>query len=290
MLDTFEIYNTLKEDLPESVASKLATIMGKIYTELSNTVTKVEFNELREVVRELAEAQKRTEARVEELGEAQKRTEERVEELAEAQKRTEKRVEELAEAQKRTEKRVEELAEAQKETQKEVSRLDMALKELADAQRKTEEEVKKLAKGLRETREMVGGLSDTVGYSLEDKIFPYMERFARKEYGFKIDILDRRNIVYPDGKFDEVNIYAEGRRNGEKIYLIGECKSRPGKKEIKKFSDRLKRIKKHLGGKVEAFLVGYYYSPEIEKYLKENHPEIKVMKSFEFEMKYSGKR
>jgi hypothetical protein len=37
----------------------------------------------------LAEAQKRTEQRVEELAEAQKRTEQRVEELAEAQKRTE---------------------------------------------------------------------------------------------------------------------------------------------------------------------------------------------------------
>ena len=52
---------------------------------------------LPEAVRELAEAQKRTEeslraltARVEELGEAQKRTEKRVEELARAQERTER--------------------------------------------------------------------------------------------------------------------------------------------------------------------------------------------------------
>jgi len=64
---------------------------------------------------------------VEELAQAQKRTEERldrleavVEELAQAQKRTEQRVEELAQAQKRTEERVTELAQAQTEARKDV--------------------------------------------------------------------------------------------------------------------------------------------------------------------------
>jgi len=129
-----------------------------------------------------------------------------------------KSIHELSEAQKRTEARIEELAEAQK---------------------RTEEEVRALARGLKETREMVGGLSDTVGYSLEDRIFPYMKEFAQEEYGIDVEVLDRRNIVYPNGKFDKVNIYAEGRRNGEKVYLIGECKARPGKREIRRFGERL---------------------------------------------------
>ncbi|MDH7554668.1 MAG: hypothetical protein QHH74_13550, partial [Spirochaetota bacterium] len=66
-------------------------------------VTKEDFSELKSIVRDLAEAQKRTE-------EAQQRTEKRLEELAEAQKRTE-------EAQQRTEKRLGELAEAQQRTE-----------------------------------------------------------------------------------------------------------------------------------------------------------------------------
>ncbi|MCS6907608.1 MAG: hypothetical protein RML93_06985, partial [Anaerolineales bacterium] len=64
--------------------------------ELRRLVLTREVLELPEIVRELAEAQKRTEQRVEELAEAQKRSEERltrleqvVAELAEAQKRTE---------------------------------------------------------------------------------------------------------------------------------------------------------------------------------------------------------
>ncbi len=66
-------------------------------------VTKEDFSELKAIVKELAEAQKRTEIRVEELAEAQKASEQRltkleitVSELAEAQKRTEEEIRKLA--------------------------------------------------------------------------------------------------------------------------------------------------------------------------------------------------
>jgi len=122
MLDTRAVYEDLQDVLSEAAARKLATLIGRVYADLYDTVTKAEFRELRGTVAELAEAQKRTEIKVGELAEAQKRTEARVgelaasqRELAEAQKRTEARVEELAEAQKRTEARVEELASSQEE-------------------------------------------------------------------------------------------------------------------------------------------------------------------------------
>ncbi|MBI4670460.1 MAG: hypothetical protein HY741_02160 [Chloroflexi bacterium] len=83
-------------------------------TELRNLLLHDDFLALPQIVRELADAQRRTEQRVEELAEAQRRTEQRVEELADAQRRTEQRVEELADAQRRTEQRVEELAQAQR--------------------------------------------------------------------------------------------------------------------------------------------------------------------------------
>ncbi len=112
MLNTLTIFHELQETLDSQAAEKIAEVIGRVYEELLNTVTKDEFHELKEIVRDLGAAQHRTEARVEELTEAQKRTEVRVEELTEAQKRTEARVEELTEAQKRTEARVEELTEA----------------------------------------------------------------------------------------------------------------------------------------------------------------------------------
>ncbi|MDG4594141.1 MAG: hypothetical protein P9F75_00340, partial [Candidatus Contendobacter sp.] len=88
MINTYKIYEDLAQTMDDAAARKLASVLGVIYEDLQNTITKVEFSELRDTVQELAEIQKRTELRVEELAEAQKRTELRVEELAEAQKRT----------------------------------------------------------------------------------------------------------------------------------------------------------------------------------------------------------
>ncbi|MCX7966053.1 MAG: hypothetical protein N2596_05465, partial [Syntrophorhabdaceae bacterium] len=135
-------------------------------------VTKEDFSELKAIVKdlgiktaELAEAQKRTEERVEELAQAQKRTEERVEELAQAQKRTEERVEELAQAQKRTEERVEELAQAQK---------------------RTEEALTILTREHGITRKMLGGLSLTVGYRLEDEAFKALPQLLLENHGITV--------------------------------------------------------------------------------------------------------
>ncbi|MCX7793159.1 MAG: hypothetical protein N2257_01950 [Thermodesulfovibrionales bacterium] len=289
------------EQLPVEIKLPLLKAFEFFKEEIAETVKRSDFEELKSIVKELAEAQKRTEQRVEELAEAQKESEKRltrleqvVAELAEAHKESEKRltrleqvVAELAEAQKRTEQRVEELAEAQKESEKRLTRLEQVVAELAEAQKRTEEELRKLIKEHERTREIVAGLSDTVGYGLEDKIMPYIPDFAKKEYGIEVTLVDRRNLVYPDGRYDELNIYVEGRKNGEKVYMIGECKSRPSKKDIMRFSEVLSRVKRYLNAPVYSFITGYYYSPEVEKYLKEKHPEIRAMKSFEFEMRYS---
>ena len=300
------------EKVSPDIREILISVLDEIEKQREETVTKKEFLEFAKrteenfqrvwkAINELAEAQKRTEQRVNELAEAQKRTEQRLNELAEAQKRSEERttklekaLAELVEAQKRTEQRVNELAEAQKKTEQRLNELaeaqkktEQRLNELAEAQRRTEEELRALVRDHKVTRQMLAGLSDTVGYGLEDSIFPYMKEFAKREYGVEAEVLDRRNIVYPDGKYDEANIYIEGKRDGERVYIIGECKAHPGKRDIQRFVKMLSRIKKHLGENVEGFLVGYSFSPEIEDYLKRNHPEIKFFKSFEFRLKFS---
>ena len=165
----------------------LLSILEEMESQRKERVTRDEFRELKEIVRELAEAQKRSEERltrleetVEKLAEAQRRTEERltrleetVEKLAEAQTRTEERltrleetVEKLAEAQRRTEERVNELAEAQKRTEERLTRLEETVEKLAEAQTRTEERltrleetVEKLAEAQRRTEEEIARLT-----------------------------------------------------------------------------------------------------------------------------------
>lgn len=75
--------------------------------------------------------------------------------------------------------------------------LAQKVEELAEAQNKTEEELKILTYQHKKTRELLGNISDTVGYGLEDKIMPYVSYFAEEEYGIEVDVIYRRNIVYP---------------------------------------------------------------------------------------------
>ncbi len=108
-------------------------------------ILSTQFEHLTGIVGQLAEAQRRTEERLEQLAEAQRRTDERLEQLAEAQRRTEERLEQLAEAQRRTEERLERLEatvqsliEAQKRTEERLERLETVVLALAEAQRRTE--------------------------------------------------------------------------------------------------------------------------------------------------------
>ena len=113
-------------------------------SELRRLVLSDEVLTLPDTIRELAEAQRRTEQRVEELTQRLNTLTQRVDELtqrvdalAEAQRRTEQRVEELAEAQRRTEQRLEALATL-------VSNLTLQVSDLADHQKRMTDRLAKL--------------------------------------------------------------------------------------------------------------------------------------------------
>jgi len=237
-----------REDFSElkAIVRDLAEAQKRTEEKLANLTEKVddlaEAQKRTEIkVEELAEAQKRTEERLEELAEAQKRTEERLEELAEAQKRTEQRVEELAEAQKRTEQRVEELAEAQKRTEQRVE-------ELAEAQKNTEEklanlseEVRKLAQGLNRTREDLGGLARSFSYAFENEAYRMLPGVLTR-YGIEVD----EKIVRAEVGGKEINFFGKARKNGREVFIVGEVKLRLD--DTKKREDAFEELEE----KVEA--------------------------------------
>ncbi len=231
-------------------------------------VTKTEFNELKTLVMELVEAQKRTDQQIRELTEAQKRTEQRVEELAEALKETQAEVRALAEAQKRTEQRVEELAEALKETQAEV-------RALAEAQKRTEQRVEELAEAQKRTErrfdflhQRVEGLSDTVGYTLENQAYRFLPRILKERTGVQVEGRLLRRYVRVKGTYRQVNVFGYGLRTGQRVLIVGEVKTRPSRREIDKFLKLVGYLERQEGLSVVPLLVAHDFHPEIEVYLK----------------------
>lgn len=225
MIDTLKFFDELKETLEPKAAKKIAELMGNLYTELSNTVTKAEFRELTETVRELAEAQKRTEQRL--------------------------------------------------------TRLETIVEELAEAQKRTELEVMELARGIKETRQMIGNLSDTVGYGLEDRAMKELPQLFRKRYNIEVDGKLVRKFVKYNGRHDEINIFGKGEKENRKLYIIGEAKSRLSKKHIDDLIKLVKRLEDNgvISGDRFLFMVTYSATPDAEEYAKDK--SVEVIWSFE---------
>lgn len=255
-------------------------------------VTKEDFSELKDIVKELAEAQKRTELRIEELAEAQRRTEVRVEELAAAQKRTEERLEQLtikadqlairidqlAEAQRRTEERLEQLTIRVDQLTMRVDQLAIRVDQLAEAQRRTEEEIRKLAIGLNNLRGEVGGLARSFGYAFENEAFRMLPATLKEKYGLEI----KEKFIRKEIGEHEINILGLGSRNGVEVVIVGEAKTRLEQMEVfDELEEKVKAVKKEYGDKeIVKVLVTHFATNSILKAAQEIG--VIVVQSFEW--------
>jgi hypothetical protein len=180
---------------------------------------------------------------VKRLAIAQEHSELRIEKLAQAQERTELRLEERAKAQERTEKRLEDLAKV----------------------------VKKLAQGQEQIRVELGGLSTTVGYTLENEAYKKLPALLEKDHGIRIKRrLTRTFVTDNKGKANEINIFAHGQQNGKELTIIGEAKAQLSNNKVDEF---LRKKVKQLDGLFnEVFLVLVTHmitGPGVEDYVRE---------------------
>ncbi len=294
-------YGKLRELFDEKIAFRLAEAIEEEFLSFDKLATKEDLNEIKETLKELVIFQKNSEIRFEKieesilkLTEAQKRTEERVNELAEAQKRTEERLgileqkmAELAEAQRRTEERLgilEEkmarLAEAQEKTELRMNKLEEKMAELAEAQRETEKTVRELSEAQKKTEKRlekligvvedikvdVGSISHTVGHSLEDKAILKLPSILKEKFGIELDgELKRGFLENEKGVLEEINVFGFGKKNGERIFIIGEGKARFGKGDLKDFLKKIERFGK-IYGKPFPIIITYIFSTkEVEE-------------------------
>lgn len=252
MLSTTEIFNRLNKHFNEEAALVIATAITDVYDGLpekpigfEKLATKDEVNELRDAIKQLTEAQVKTEERLNQLAEAQMKTEEKLNQLAEAQSRTEDKLDQLTEA-----------------------------------QMKTEEELAKLTRVVGRVQKEFGGLSDSIGFMLEDRAFSALPNLLKERFGIEVQgRLIRTFLDNAQGKREEVNIYGKGLKNGSEVVIIGESKSQLAKKHISKFKKMLARLEPVLGT-LFPFMITYIAEPEV---LEQAEAEgLPVFMSYEF--------
>ncbi len=202
--------------------------------------SKEEFDKLVHAIRNLARI-------VRKLAEAQKRTDERLQQLS-------LEVQRLAEAQKRTEERLQGLAEAQKRTDERLQQLSL--------------EVQRLAEAVRNLSIAVGRLSDVVGFGLEDIARVMVPGWLERHEGIYVEDLQPKFFLVGDEEV-QINLYGVGSKDGREIIVLGECKSRIYHHDVRRFVETLEKIRKVLVGKdIYAFLFGYLIHPRAEEEAK----------------------
>jgi len=229
----------------------------------SDRVRREDFSALTAAVGRLAEAQERTEKRVDTLGL-------RLERLAEAQERTEKRVDTLG-------LRLERLAEAQERTEKRVDTLGLRLERLAEAQANTEQEIVKLVVGqqklfdamgqlawtVRDTQKQVGGLAQTAGYALEAYALERLPKLLARRYGFVEMTSMPETFVRPDGSADEIDVVFRGTIGDHPVAFMCEVKTNITPREVQDFLGTVARVLPEAGcDDVRTLFFGYRAGPD----------------------------
>jgi hypothetical protein len=153
-----------------------------------------------------------------------------------------------------------------------LSELSIAVRELAQAQARTEEELEKLAQAQTHTEEalhslaqQVGALSENIGFGLEDigrVVLPgYLERHYRVKLEGPLGAELGRKFFDVEGQYVELNLYGEGKRDGQKVTVLGEAKSRIHGREVEKFAHDVTLVGPQIQGETMRVMFGFYIHP-----------------------------
>ncbi len=215
-------------------------------------------------VERLAEAQRRTEERLEALTARVDQLAVRVDQLAEAQRRTEERLEALTARVDQLAVRVDQLAEAQRRTEERlealtarVDQLAVRVDQLAEAQRRTEERLAQLAEAQRRTEERLEQLAVWVGHLRGESVErryrehapAYFSQLAQRVRVLEAEELDRlldEAVERGALAFDETedvrraDLVLAGRvgPGGEPVYLIVETSATIEGRDVERAAQR----------------------------------------------------
>ncbi|MEP7340001.1 MAG: hypothetical protein ABI977_19840 [Acidobacteriota bacterium] len=238
-----------------------------------NLVKAGDFNELKEIVRDLAEAQKRTDIKMGDLAEAQKRTDIKIGELAESQKRTDIKMGELTDAQKRTE--------AQMGT------MSAALERLADTQQRfaveqaaMRQDINRISNSLDDFRRQEGSNAQTLGYMLKNEAYRYLPKWLKEH----LDIEVTSRLIRQQIGDEEINLLADAKQGNEEILVVGESKSRLNLSDLGQLAGKIESVKDQyadLRGRRIVPVIITHFAPE-KAMARAEQEGVVVVQSFEW--------
>jgi len=132
------------------------------------------------------------------------------------------------------------------------------------------EQVRILAIDQDRINKQLGGLSNTIGYMLENESYKHLPALLERDFGIKVKTrLKRGYVADKEGNKIEVNIFGEAEKNGKIITIIGECKSQLSKNDVDNFiRKKLSRLEGVYPDIFPVMVVHMISEPDVEDYLK----------------------
>jgi len=166
---------------------------------------------------------------------------------------------------------VRELAEAQKQTESKVSLLSDRMDEMAQA-------LTQLAIESKNMRIELGGISNSLGYSLENEAYRKLPKYLKDNHGIEItERMIRREVAG-----EEINFFGRGRRNGKPVLVVGETKFRLTSGDFAQLDRKLDAVKREYQSEEIVPLLVTHFASDREKERATNRGVI-VAQSFEWD-------
>ncbi len=129
---------------------------------------------------------------------------------------------------------------------------------------------------------MLGGLSMTVGYGLENQAYHALPALLQRDFNLAVQgRLTRTYVQDKKGHELEVNIFGKAVKDGKNVTIIGESTSQLLKKDIDAFlRKRLKRFEGVFPDIVPVLVTHMTSSPDVEEYARAHH--IALYYSYDF--------
>ena len=142
-----------------------------------------------------------------------------------------------------------------------VQELAQAQQELAEAQGRTEIQMQNLARS-------VGKLSDNIGFGLEDIARVVLPGYLERHLGIQVKEFSRK-FFSVNGDEVEINLYAAGKKSGKRVTVLGECKSRIYRREVRSFFRHVEKVRGQFKGDIQLVMFGYWIHPSASVLAKE---------------------
>ena len=314
MIDTLAIYEKLKEVMDPRAAEGVAEVLGNAVQQVQDSMTERWFRTLDSEIRglreeieerfarmqqtvedilrvqrqhteEIAELRQVTQQNTQAIAELREMTQKNTQAIAELVQVTQQHSREIAELREMTRQNTEAIIELRKTTQQhseEISQLRQTVQELVEVQKQTQEDIRRLTWGLDDLRKQVGGLATTVGYTLENAAYKALPSLLHRDYGVQVDgALIRQYVQDNQGEHIEVNIFGQGRRNGETLTIVGESKAQLSKNDIDNFLRRkIQRLQGRYPNLFPVLVVHMTSDWDVEAYAREQG--VAVYYSYQF--------